>query len=161
MEGNRELSEAPLGIRYNRYIQDLHHVAIIEFGKIPSKSLHYLPYFSYDYGVIYYYENQKAPKGTADWKELWEHMFEITTTDGFPEWLENEAIYCGEIYGCDTSSEFLKWYSCSLLFNFRLAGLGIDVMRYLHAPMPVVTSHLYIAQPENFPSDVMRPTVKL
>ncbi len=160
-EERRSVKEYPSGMVDNRYISELQHAAAMEFGEVPKRSLHYLLYDAYDEGRLYYYDRVKAPCGTDDWKVLWEHMFDVTTTDGFPEWLEKEASYCGEIYGCDCHREYLYWDCCRLLFNFRLAAVGIDVMRYLHAPMPVVTSHLYIAQPENFPSDVMRPTVKL
>lgn len=157
----RTLPESPLGIGYNRYIQNLHRVAINEFCEIPAISLHYLLYDSYDYGRVYFYETAKAPKGTDDWNELWEHMFLISPIEGFPEWLQKESNYCGEIYGCYKSAEYLNWGCCRLLFNFRLTALGIDVMRYLRTSMPVVASHLYIAHPENFPLAIMRPTVVL
>lgn len=157
----RPLTEAPLTIAYNRYIRALHHTAIAEFGDVPKRCLHHLLYNAYDEGLLYYYETAKAPEGTDNWNELWEHMFDVTTTDGFPEWLSQEAAYCGEIYGCDTHAEYLYWGHCRLLFNFRLAAAGIDVMRYLCTSMPVVASHLYIAYPENFPSSIMRPVVVL
>lgn len=155
------LTEAPWTIAYNRYIRDLHHTAIAEFGDVPKRCLHHLLYNAYDEGRLYYYETAKAPEGTDNWNKLWEHMFDVTTTDGFPEWLSQEAAYCGEIYGCDTHAEYLYWGHCRLLFNFRLTAVGIDVMRYLRTSMPVVASHLYIAYPENFPSIVMRPSVVL
>lgn len=155
------LSETPMTIGYNRYIRDLHHTAIEEFGDIPKRSLHFLLYNAYDEGRLYYYETAKAPEGTDNWKKLWEHMFDVTKTDGFSEWLSQEASYCGEIYGCDTHAEYLYWGHCRLLFNFRLTALGIDVMRHIQPLMPVVASHLYIARPEAFPSTVMQPTVVL
>ena len=155
------LPESPMGIGYNRYIRNLHRVAINEFCEVPTTSLHYLLYNSYDYGRVFFYETAKAPKGMGDWNELWEHMFLISPIEGFPEWLQKESNYCGEIYGCDTSAETLNWRYCRLLFNFRLTALGIDVMRYLRTSMPVVASHLYIAYPEDFPSVIMRPSVVL
>ena len=160
-ENVRTLPESPMGIGYNRYIQNLHRVAINEFCEVPTTSLHYLLYDSYDYGCVYFYETAKAPKGTDDWKERWKHMFLISPIEGFPEWLQKESNYCGEIYGCDTSAEYLNWGYCRLLFNFRLTALGIDVMRYLRTSMSVVTSHLFIAHPENFPGSIMRPSVVL
>lgn len=155
------LTEPPLTMGYNRYIQDLHRTAIDEFGDIPKRSLHYLLYNAYDEGRLYYYEMSKVPEGTDNWKKLWEHMFLLSPIEGFPEWLEIEADCCGEIYGCDTHAEYLNWGYCRLLFNFRLTALGIDVMRYLRTSMPVVASHMYIAYPENFPSSIMRPVVVL
>ncbi len=155
------LTEAPLTIEYNRYIRELHHTAIAEFGDVPKRCLHHLLYNNYDEGCLYYYDTAKAPEGTDNWTKLWDQLFGVSTIDGFPEWLEKESDCCGEIYGCDTCAEYLYWHHCRLLFNFRLAAVGIDVMRYLRTSMPVVASHLYIAYPENFPSIVMRPSVVL
>lgn len=160
-EGVKTLPKSPVGIADNRYIRSLIRAANEEFCESATTSLHYLLYDCYKYGCVFFYETAKAPKGTDDWKELWEHMFPISTVEGFPEWMENESDCCGEIYGCDTHAEFLNWERCSLLFNFRLSALGIDVMRYLHTVMPVVASHLYIAHPENFPISIMRPAVVL
>lgn len=157
----RLLTEAPDTIKYNRYIRELHHAATEEFEDAPKRSLQYLLYDAYDEGHLYYYETAKAPEGAGNWNKLGQNLFDVSTKDGFPEWMSLESDYCGEIYGCETHAEYLYWVHCSLLFNFRLTALGIDVMRYLRTSMPVVASHLYIAYPENFPLAIMRPTVVL
>lgn len=144
------------GLISNKYLRELkaHSASMTE--SLPKKRLHYGFYNGYDACYLSFY----VPDSECLWSTMWNHSFYIEAADGYPQWLEDEADRCGELYGCDTSREYFNWECCKESHDLRLAALSIDVMHLTKPSIAVVADSffhpVYVANPEEFPPSVLQ-----
>lgn len=142
------LPETPPPMEPNRYLAQLRHEEETN-GVIPDTGLHfYLKNFCLEGDLLYF--DQKHGKLNI-YSDMIPFVSSLSECCDCPPALAKECNLCGQISGNEFSYSDLYWLPCNLLLEFRMAAVGIDLLRYAPHHQHVVANDVYTVSTADLP----------
>lgn len=139
-----DLPLIPLEDQCNRYMTRLKKESLRTPPIMPPET--YVLHWYWDWGPYYFFFDVAESSLFDEGDKV-----EISSQDGFPDWLVDQANRMDELWGASPFSEWQSlnspqsyWKPSPLLDHFCTDALSVDVARYIKPRVPVSCSSRYV-----------------